>query len=255
MNRPFPIEVAFGVGEGLATSGIPSRLQRSYRITGTGHASFEMESPWHLGSGRVSVAIDPRDFPSPGPHRLVLQVKIRTGPDLSSNWELALPHMPFSFEFDSRLELDSLLTHLDEGARERMQGSVQLLNPYVDPDHSKDPPNLIALPGDLVLRDPPELSIQADRPFDLAHRVEVEFEGVTGRFAVGEIAQPGGEGRRMPFGKVLGLPEGAIKRPGEIRIRAILTADPEIGWAHPAIRSIWPGTIETNWIPAQILRK
>jgi hypothetical protein len=63
--------------------------------------------------------------------------------------------------------------------------------------------------------------------------------------------------RRFPLGPLGTLAPGAlaIDRPGPRRLRAILTPDPDRGWADPAIRSIWPGTITTGWIDALIIRR
>jgi hypothetical protein len=35
----------------------------------------------------------------------------------------------------------------------------------------------------------------------------------------------------------------------------LLTADPDRGWADPDVRSIWPGTIATDWIDVAIVRR
>ena len=46
-----------------------------------------------------------------------------------------------------------------------------------------------------------------------------------------------------------------IDRPGERRIRLVLIADPELGWADPDVRSIWPGTLMTEWAPVKAIRR
>jgi hypothetical protein len=38
-------------------------------------------------------------------------------------------------------------------------------------------------------------------------------------------------------------------------MRVILTADPELGWTDPEVRSLWPGTIETRWVEVEIVRR
>ncbi len=83
-------------------------------------------------------------------------------------------------------------------------------------------------------------------PCDLAHRLDVEIEGVPGRFRAGSVVVSGQESglglrtrdpRRFPLGPIAGLPPDAIDRPGERRIRLVLTADPDLGWADPDVRS------------------
>src|SRR5262249_52817584 len=73
MKTPIPISANYGVSfrrEGVIGGG---QLEWSHRITGAERASLETFSPWHAGAGHVRFHIDPRDFPSNGPHRLVLQ--------------------------------------------------------------------------------------------------------------------------------------------------------------------------------------
>ena len=100
-------------------------------------------------------------------------------------------------------------------------------------------------------------------PSDLAHTVEVEFEDVPGRFAAGEVVLSGqGTGRaepeasrRFPLGPLAPLPPDAIDRPGPRRMRVILSADADKGWADPEIRSIWPGRIVTDWVDVRVVRR
>jgi hypothetical protein len=37
-------------------------------------------------------------------------------------------------------------------------------------------------------------------------------------------------------------------------MRAWLHADPELGWADPEVRSVWPGEMATNWVEVEIVR-
>ena len=39
------------------------------------------------------------------------------------------------------------------------------------------------------------------------------------------------------------------------RLRVVLEADPDLGWIDPEVRSIWPGTIVSNWVDGEILRR
>jgi len=54
----------------------------------------------------------PADFETNGPHRLILKTRVRTT-GLSESWELELPQMPLSFEFDPTLSVDALSTMAD----------------------------------------------------------------------------------------------------------------------------------------------
>ena len=85
----------------------PSNLEWSHRVLGARRVALEEFSPWVAGPGRVAFTIFPGDFETNGPHRLVLQTRIRTT-GLTDSWELEPPHEPFNFEFDPILRLDAI---------------------------------------------------------------------------------------------------------------------------------------------------
>jgi hypothetical protein len=35
----------------------------------------------------------------------------------------------------------------------------------------------------------------------------------------------------------------------------VLTADPDLGWTDPDVRSVWPGTLVTDWTTVRIIRR
>ena len=251
---PIPIEVSFGVpflesgGRGVA----PEDLEWSHRIAGSGRASLETSSPWSSGVGLARFPIVPGDFESNGPHRLVLQVRVRTAGALTSRWEIELPHIPFTFEFDPRLELGALETVPDVAKGDRIAAAVRLSNPLTDDDD----PTLLELPGGFVLIRPPLIEVARPLPSDLAHRVLIEFEGVAGQFPAGSAIVPAeGPAIAIPIGPIEGLPPDAINRPGEFQLRAILEADSSLGWADPNVRSLWPGSIATAWHSVRVIRR
>ena len=61
--------------------------------------------------------------------------------------------------------------------------------------------------------------------------------------------------RRFPIGPIAPLPADAIDRPGNRRLRVLLTADPDLGWADPDVRSVWPGTITVGWHEVTVIRR
>ena len=114
-----------------------------------------------------------------------------------------------------------------------------------------------------ALRSGVELVVATPLPCDLASTIELELDGAPGRFAAG-AAVLSGQGadakeppglRRFALGPIAGLPPGAIDRPGERRLRVLLAADPDRGWADPDVRSLWPGTIATEWAPVRVVRR
>ena len=110
----------------------PDNLEWSHRVLGARRAALEEFSPWKPGRGQVAFTIIPGDFESRGPHRLVLQCRVRTA-GLSGQWEIELPHMPFNFEFDPLLQLESMLT-LPDAARGELIPRAVGLEPYLPRD-------------------------------------------------------------------------------------------------------------------------
>jgi len=250
---PIPIRASFGVpflvegGSGVA----PSHLEWSHRVLGAERARLEEWSPWQGGPGSAAFEVDPGDLPGPGPHRLALAARVRVV-GLTDRWELELPHIPFSFEFDPILAVGALETAPDAAREAALARSIRL-EASAGP---ADAPRFLDL-GGFVMRDPPELVVAAPLPCDLAHALDVEIEGVPGRFRAGSVVltSQAPASPRFPIGPITGLPPEAIDRPGERRVRAVLVADPDLGWADPDVRSLWPGTLTTDWLTVRVIRR
>ena len=259
LRAEIPVTLHYGVpflqaeGGGVA----PARLEWSHRVVGARRASLESFSPWTPGPIHTTFSMIPSDFETDGPHSLVTQVRVRTA-GLTDAWELALPHARFSFEFDPILRVEALLALPDLERAEVFGRQVRL----VASRDAEAVPGFLPISASLALRDPPEIELELPLPNDLAHAVEVELEGVAGRFPAGAVLQTSrgvpGQGAgpiHRPIGPIEGLPAGAVERPGRRRLRAILTADPHRGWAEPDVRSLWPGTIETGWVEVEVVRR
>ncbi len=261
LRTPFPVVVRYGLpflkeeGPGIR----PENLEWSHRILGTERAGLETFSPWKAGAGEAVFEVDPRDFPANGPHRLVLHARARTK-GLTSEWTVELPQSPFPFEFDPLLQVDALLTLPDAAREQQLRDAIRLR-----PSETAEGEEVRYLPLDenLVLRDPPELFVRPPLPSDLAHDLFVEFEGVPGTFRAGRIVVSGqGSGateaemsRSHTIGPIEGVPTGTIDGVGDRRMRLILTANPDLGWTDPEVRSIWPGSITTEWTEVRVIRK
>ena len=94
-------------------------------MLGARRAAMEEFSPWAPGPGRLAFTIFAGDFDTNGPHRLVLQTRIRTT-GLTDSWELEPPHEPFNFEFDPILRLDAILTLPDATRDESVMQAIRL---------------------------------------------------------------------------------------------------------------------------------
>jgi hypothetical protein len=258
LHAPIPVgvrcEVPFLEADGPGVS--PSALEWSYRITGAERAALETFSPWKRGPVEVRFELEPGDFTTMGPHRLIFQARARTV-GLTEAWELALPHVPFTFEFDPQLKVESILT-LPDAARGEEIGRAVRLEPAPEGGGA---PRFLDLDADFALRDPPVLRITTPLACDLAHTAAVEFEDLPGLYPTAPVVL-GGQGaggesgvRALPLGPISGVPPGLIDHPSERRIRVHLTADPHLGWADPDIRSVWPGPIQTDWCPVRVIRR
>lgn len=270
LSVPIPVAVSFGVpflrdeGPGIRLA----NLEWSYRIVGAERASLERFSDWRAGPVRAEFALEPGDFAGSGPYQLVLQARARPS-GLTSAWELDLPHVRFQFEFDSLLEVRALLAMADDARAEALAAAIRLEAPELPAVEPKLEPSAVPAaepiflglgPG-LMLRDPPDLVLATPLPCDLAHAIDLEFEGIPGRFSAGRVVL-GGQGvggpaaiRRVPLGPIAEVPAGALDRPGDVLLRAILSPDPERGWADPDVRSIWPDSIITAWTTARVVRR
>ncbi len=237
-------------------------LEWSHRVTGARRATLEEYSPWTPGAGRVEFTIIPSDFETNGPHRLALQTRVRTR-GLTDQWQIDLPHIPFNFEFDPRLDIQSLLASPDESRAERMARSLRLESPPSADDRS----SFLGLNQEMTIRNPPRLAITTPIPCDLAHNVSLEFDELPGRFPAGRLLLSGQGGSRaeeradpaaprlFPIGPVEPIPREVLDQPGTRRLRVHLEPDPDRGWTDPDVRSIWPGTLETGWVNVEIVRR
>jgi len=254
MSAPIRISVDFGVPFlGKSRDAIAEEdLEWSYRLKGTQRLGLETFTPWTPGPGHLEFTVAPEDFPGNGPHRVIFQARARPA-GLTSSWELDLPQASMSFDFDPMLQVESIQTQHDAMKEAAIAGAVR-----IEPSKAAETVPF-PLNREFALRGTPTIQISSPLPSDLAHRIDLEFEGVPGRFPRGFIVATAGGGstagpRDFPIGTEPQLPEGAIGRTGSYRLRAILTADPGLGWADPAVRSLWPGTIETPWIDVTIVR-
>ena len=116
---------------------------------------LEEFSPWTPGRGRVEFTIFPGDFETNGPHRLVLQTRIRTA-GLTDSWEIEPPQVPFNFEFDPVLRLDAIMTLPDVTRDESVTQAIKL-----EPDGAGrgEVATYLSLGEEWTLRNPPRLVV------------------------------------------------------------------------------------------------
>ena len=235
----------------------PLNLEWSYRVLGTRRASLESFSPWTNDGGPVKFSIEPADFPTDGPHRLILHLRARTT-GLTSAWELELPQVPFTFDFDPILQVDALLATPDSARSHAFSDRVRLVA-----GEPTELPHFFDLNASLAIRNPPALVVDTPLPTDMAHAMFLEFDGVGGRISAGSFVCTGqassrdgkGETRTVPLVVATGSAGAELDRPGVYRLRAVLEAAPELGWTDPDVRSVWPGTLATNWVEVEVMRR
>ena len=189
LKTEIPITVAYQVPF-LDDSGRridPKNLEWSHRLLGARRMTLEEFSPWTPGAGRVAFTIFPGDFETNGPHRLVLQARVRTL-GLTDSWEIEPPHVPFLFEFDPILKLDAILTLPDATRDEQFARAICLEPATVAAGENS---TYVSLGAQWALRDPPRLAVTLPIPCDLAHEISVEIQGITRRFAGGSLVVSG----------------------------------------------------------------
>ncbi len=225
--------------------------------------ALEEFSPWARGRGRVSFAIIPDDFDTNGPHRLILQARVRTV-GLTDHWQIEPPHAAFTFEFDPRLDPSAILALPDSVRDEQIAQAITL---QADAQAETGQSIYLPLGSEWTLRNPPRLVVVAPLACDLAHSISVELEGALERFGGGRLVISGQGGpretatplerapRAFDLGPVAALPPATIERPGWKKMRVWLEPDPDCAWADPAIRSLWPGRTQTNWVEVEIVRR
>ena len=253
LSTPIPVGVDYGVSFLEVAPGEvgPVNLLWSHKVVGVDRASLEEFSEWRAGPGSVTFTIMPGDYATDGPHRLVLHARARTS-GLTSEWTLDLPQVPLSFDLDGDLAPGSLLATADEARAGAFARSLRL---------EVEGPSILPIGAEFALRDPPSLVMSLPLPCDLAHRAELEVEGLPGRLPAGVVVV-GGQGERgqverrvLPLTPAGELAADAIDRPGDRRLRLVLTPDPELGWGDPSVRSVWPEPIVTGWATVRVIRR
>ena len=156
-------------------------------MLGARRMTLEEFSPWTPGAGRVAFTIFPSDFETNGPHRLVLQARVRTL-GLTDSWEIEPPHVPFLFEFDPILKLDAILTLPDANRDEVFARAIRLEPASVAAGGNSA---YVSLGSEWALRDPPRLAVTLPVPCDLAHEISIEIAGHRRPFRGGSLVVSG----------------------------------------------------------------
>ncbi len=265
LRAPIPMAVSYSVPflrDGGPAASIPRTSNGRTRSSAPAALRLEVPySPWVAGHGIARFELIPSDFETDGPHRVVLQSRVRTR-GLTDPWELELPHVMFNFEFDPRLDVNALLALPDETRARGHRPGRSARGAARSAATDGEAPAFHAINETLAVRDLPTIEVVTPLPCDLAHAIELEFQGVPGPAAAGALTLSGqGEpaaspqSHRFPIGPVAPIPAGAIERPGTRAVRVRLVPDPDRGWADPDVRSIWPEPIVTEWVDVEIVRR
>ena len=164
------------------------------------------------------------------------------------------------FEFDPLLKVDALLASMDDSRGEMIQNGIRLV--HVERPEGVGENSKISLGNDFAILNAPVLEIVQPLPCDLSHKLELEFEGIEGRFPAGDVIvttlAAGDESRSatvIPITSAIDISAEQIGRPGSRKVRAWLTPDSDLGWTNPDVRSIWPGVVVTGWVGVEVLRR
>ena len=130
----------------------PANLEWSHRMLGARTGRARRVFPLDGGDGCVACSIFPGDFDTNGPHRLVLQTRVRTA-GLTDSWEIDLPQVPFTFEFDPILRLEAILTLADATRDESVARAIRL-EPLAAAAGERS--TYLSLGDEWTLRNPPD---------------------------------------------------------------------------------------------------
>jgi hypothetical protein len=253
LRRPIPLGVRIDICALAPGSALRDQnLQVAWKLDGARRLSYERYSAWTSPGEPFEFVVDPGDLPGRGPHRLAVGARVRTV-GLTGAWELELGPRDLAIEFDEHLRVDAILTLPDAERGALMARAVRLRPSTV----AAGEPG-VDFGGGMVAECPMELVCEAALPCDLAHRVALEIDGHTGLFECEPLVWPGAAaGARHPIWRAQSDPADqgvAPPRAGVARVRIVMEPDPERGWVHPAIRSVWPGKIVTDWQEIGLVR-
>ncbi len=234
-------------------------LRWSHRVTGTRRAADDAwQEPTPAPAPQALLQVIADDFPDDGPHRLLLHLKVKTL-GLTDNWELDMPAQSTSFEWDDHLQPSALVT-LPDSARASQWALA--LGFMIAPSADNQEPFLLPLTDQFALRNPPIPTLQLPYPSDLAHRVVLEFQGISALWLAGEWlehthSQPplGLFPKPWPDHAIALEPQSTFPHAGHYRMRLILQPTPERGWSDPLIRSVWPDAILSEWVGVELVRR
>jgi len=268
LTGPIAIRAFFGLpklNDDELNRWLYQHLRWTYRVTGTRRASDDIWQSAEELPGQVRMIVMAEDFPDEGPHRIVLLMKAETK-DLTDQWSLELPAQSISFETDDKLSIGALAGMPDSSRAEMMRSAVEHWVPDERPDAA-----FSVLDDRFAIRNPPGFKVVSRLPADLAHQAILEFEGIAGRWSIGECVVSErstsqvdkNEFVETTFIVIRTWPEildrlgdaATLERGGNYRARVILEPRPERGWSDPDIRSVWPEAITTTWFEVEIVRR
>jgi hypothetical protein len=259
LRGPIGIRVRYGMptlANASLNAWLHEHLRWSHRVTGTRRAADDVWANAGVAPPRHHFEFMGEDFPDDGPHRLILHLKVATHA-LTDNWTLELPAQSTSFEWDDKLQSGALAGMPDSGRAEAWRKVIELSVPSGD----DATPVLVVLDDRFAIRNPPLPMIAMPMPSDMAHAAFLELENVAGRWSVGEWIEPtvsavGGKiPKLLPEQATPEDPPPILDRGGAYRARFVLEPRPERGWSDPAIRSVWPERIESDWTTVEIVRR
>jgi hypothetical protein len=251
-------EVRFGLtGLDRAGQGIrPDQLEWSWRIRGAPRASLEQFSAWQVVEQPIHFQIEAADLPAGSDMALAFQARVRTR-GLTSRWELELPQVPFRFERDEALRVESILAPADSIVEEAMSRVVRFEISESRLGQADVDPVFVPIDPEFAIVGQPRIGLD-ELTCDLAHRAILEFAEPKRSVGAGEVVYLAARGEASTSVRPLQVepaPEPLVAEPGAYRIRLVLTPDPDLGWAHPDVRSVWPRRIVTEWQEARVVRR
>lgn len=236
-----------------------NHLRFETRVTGTRRATDEQWKPLPADSSQLTMEIESRDFPEDSIHRLMLFIRVKTE-GLTSDWSLDLPGQATSFEWDHHLKSMALKAESDE--KEAMIMQEALAWELIADADEMQLQNVAISPG-FAIHHPPVAMLAIPLPRDIAHEAMLEIEEVSSNIRLkkwviasrGSVSTAEKQFKQIPLEMMGLIDDSAISRAGKYRARLLLNPKPELGWADPEIRSVWPGRLTSPWVEIEIVRR
>ena len=236
---------------------LKSHLTWEMRVSGTRRATDDQWKKINDSEMKLVIEINSRDFPEETVHRIMLHTRATTT-HLTSNWVLDLPSQSTSFEWETHLKALALRADFDDAESKEMQSGLIWRESELE---SNQESQLLQISHSFGIFKLPTPQLKLPLPRDISHDVILIIDGINSHISLNHAVmecrqQPAStqQIRTLPLKIQNLIADDQISHAGKYKARLILKPRPELGWADPEIRSVWPESLEFPSIEIEIVR-